>query len=221
MLLWTLAAFILLFIIAVIIVLIVSLSRSHMAAAPGQKTGVAPSSAVRGPSARVGFLGIPLTGKQIIFSLDGSSANLNSFNLLAADVKQTVAKLGAGHEIKFALWTPHGLTLLPRKGWITPPHATGAEHTLLNYSPYGSTSAAKAMRETLKLGGDQIIFVTAKVFLSQSDLPAQIAKLRAPDQHIDVISVNGERKELQQLAKQSAGQFRFVTISDLQNAMAQ
>lgn len=221
MLLWTLAAFILLFIIAVIIVLIVSLSRSHMAAAPGQKTGVAPSSAVRGPSTRVGFLGIPLTGKQIIFSLDGSSANLNSFNLLAADVKQTVAKLGAGHEIKFALWTPHGLTLLPRKGWITPLHAAGAEHTLLNYSPYGSTSAAKAMRETLKLGGDQIIFVTAKVFLSQSDLPAQIAKLRAPDQHIDVISVNGERKELQQLAKQSAGQFRLVTISDLQNAMAQ
>ena len=65
------------------------------------------------------------------------------------------------------------------------------------------------------------IFVTAKVFLSQSDLPAQIAKLRTQHQHIDVISINGDRKELQQLAQESAGQFRFVTISDLQNALAQ
>lgn len=211
---WTLVAFFLLFFIAVIIVLAVALSRSRT---PAQGTGSSNSSTASGPS----FLGIPLTGKQIIFSLDGSSANLNGFNLLAAALKQTLAKLGAGHAIKFALWTPQGLKLLPRQGWLTPPQAAAAEHTLLNYSPYGSTSAAKAMQETLKLGGDQIIFVTAKVFLSDSHLPDQIAKLRTPGQHIDVISVNGERQELQQLAKQSAGQFRFVTISDLQNAMAQ
>ncbi len=219
LLLWTLAGFFLVFIIAVIIVLVVALSRSHTPSAA--RTGASNSGAMAGPSALAAFLGIPLTGKHIIFSLDGSSANLNSFNLLAADVKATVAKLDTGQQIKFAIWTPHGLKLLPPQGWITPPQAAGAEHTLLNYSPYGSTSAAKAMQETLKLGGDQIIFVTAKVFLSDSALPAQIAKVRMPGQHIDVISINGERQELRQLAKQSAGQFRFVTMSDLQNATAQ
>ena len=218
---WALAGFIFLFVIAVIVVLIVALSRHHTPASSARGTGSSQRKSVVKSAARVAFLGIPLTGKQIIFSLDGSSANLNSFNLLAADIKQTVAKLGAGHEIKFALWTPHGLKLLPPRGWINPSQAAGGEHTLLNYSPYGSTRAAKAMRETLKLGGDQIIFVTAKVFLSDSHLPGQIAKLREPWQHIDVISVNGERKELRQLARQSAGQFRFVTVSDLKNAMGQ
>ena len=83
------------------------------------------------------------------------------------------------------------------------------------------SSAAKAMMATLNLGGNQIIFVTAKVFLSDSHLPKLIAKARAPGQHIDVISVNGERKELQQVAQLSAGHFRFITISDLQNALGQ
>jgi hypothetical protein len=221
LLLWTLAGFILLFVVAVIVVLIVVFSHHHTPAAPAQNPKTSSGAAAPETSTGVTFLGIPITGKRIIFSLDGSSANLNSFNLLAACLKQTINKLHGSQEIKFALWTPHGIELLPKKGWMNPLQAAGAEHTLLHYSPYGSTSAAKDMVATLKLGGNQIIFVTAKVFFSHAHLPAEIARLRAPDQHIDVISINGERKELKQLALQSSGQFRFVTISDLQNALGQ
>ena len=221
LLLWTLAGFIVLFVVAVIVVLVVVFSRHRTPASSAKGSKAPQSNPVAAPSAGVSFLGIPLTGKQIIFSLDGSSANLNSFNLLAAYVKHTISLLGSANKIKFALWTPHGLKVFPKQGWMNPLQAAGAEHQLLNYSPYGSTSAAKAMIATLKLGGDQIIFITAKVFFSDSHLPKLIAKARAPGQHIDVISVNGERKELQQLARQSAGQFRFITVSDLQDALGQ
>lgn len=220
LLLWTLVGFIILFVVAVVVVLIVVFS-SHRTPAGSQGSKTSSRTSITKPTATLAFLGIPLTGKQIVFSLDGSSANLNSFNLLAACVKRTVATLGSGYEVKFALWTPHGLKVFPKQGWMNPLQAAGAEHQLLNYSPYGSTSAAKAMLATLKLGGQQIIFVTAKVFFSQSHLPKLISNARAPSQHIDVISVNGERKQLEQLARQSGGHFRFITVSDLQNALGQ
>ncbi len=104
---------------------------------------------------------------------------------------------------------------------MNPRQAANAEKTLLNYSPYGSTATASAMKKTLKLGGDQIIFVTAKVFLTNPDLAADVLPVKKPTQRIDVISVNGERHELQTLAKKSGGEFRSVTVSELQNSLGQ
>jgi hypothetical protein len=220
-LLWTLAGFIILFVLATVVVLIVVFSHHHTPAAPAQSHPPAPAAGPATPSTHAGFLGIALTGQKIIFSLDGSSANLDSFNLVAACVKQAVAKLSPQQRVKFVLWKPKAVTVIPENGWLNPLQAAGAQQTLLHYSPYGSTSATNAMTQTLKLGGDQIIFVTAKVFLTNAHLPGEVAKLRTHGQHIDVISINGERKELQKLAQQAKGQFRFISVSDLQNALGQ
>ncbi len=214
---WGLIIFIILFVAATLIITIIIFAHRYTASSSVRFAGSGENSTVN-----MGFLGIPLVGRRIVFSLDGSSANIDSFNLVAAFVKQAVKKLRPNHQwIKFAIWTPHGLKLLPRKGWMNPRQAANAEKTLLNYSPYGSTATASAMKKTLKLGGDQIIFVTAKVFLTNPDLAADVLPVKKSTQRIDVISVNGERHELQTLAKKSGGEFRSVTVSELQNSLGQ
>ncbi len=220
-LLWTLAGFIILFVLATVVVLIVVFAHHHAPTASERNNSLTSSGGSALPSIDTGFLGVALTGKKIVFSLDGSSANLNSFNLVAACVKQAVATLSPRQRIKFTVWTPQALNVIPPQGWLNPLQAADAEHTLLSYSPYGSTSATKAMEQTLKLGGDQIIFVTAKVFLNNAHLPSEVAKMRQPGQHIDVISINGERKELQKLTQLAKGQFRFISVSDLQTVLRQ
>ncbi|MGC8625259.1 MAG: hypothetical protein ACP5VQ_08335 [Phycisphaerae bacterium] len=211
-----LIGFIILFGAATLIIAIIILAHQYTASSV-----TPPGSNGESPALDTGFLGIPLVGKSIIFSLDGSSANLDSFNLVAAYVKQAVKKLRPDQRIKFAIWGPNGLNIMPKKGWMKPRQAGSAEKTLLNYSPYGSTTAAAAMKETLKLGGDQIIFVTAKVFISNPDLAPDVLRVKKATQRIDVISVNGERKELQTLAQRSGGEFRLVTVSDLQNSLGE
>ncbi|MDA8375762.1 MAG: hypothetical protein M0Z50_01560 [Planctomycetia bacterium] len=212
----TLASLIILFILATIVIFIVTFSHHHNNSTLSQESRLDTGSAIG-----VGFLGIPLTGEKIVFSLDGSSANLDSFNLVAACVKNSITKMNIHQRVKFAIWTPNGLKLFPRHGWLDMKHAATATRAVLNYSPYGSTDAAKALQATLKLGGDQVIVVTAKVFLSDSHIVTDVAKWRRDEQIIDVVSVNGERKELKQIAHQSGGTFRFLTVSDLQNALGQ
>ncbi len=207
---------------AALIVIIIAAFAHHSAPSSAAPSGSSQHGGSPGtPALSTGFLGIRLTGRHIVWSLDGSSANMDSFNLVAGCVKNAVATLKPGQQAKFAIWTPEGLKVIPRQGWLNSSQASNAEHALLNYSPYGSTSALNAMRDTLHLGGDQIIFVTAKVFLSDANLAADVEKARKNGQHIDIVSVNGERKVLQQIAKQSGGQFRFVSVSDLQSALDQ
>lgn len=184
------------------------------------KPSSAPSAAHRVPhrTARIStvqFLGIPIKSGKVIFSLDGSSANGGSFNLLVSMLSTTLTQLSSASHVRIAVWTPSGLKLYPNKGWLTASNQKKVFHSLLNYSPYGSTSITKMMIRTLKLGAEQNIFTTQKIIVP-ADLVTAVRPAIHRGQKIDVISIDGETHLLKKLADSTGGTFKMVSLSDLQ-----
>lgn len=218
MLLWIFIGAGVVFVIAVVLILILVFHQSGGSSASRNSAGGASGGGQSAEVVQTGprFLNIPLVGKRIIFSLDGSSANTNSFNLVAEQVKQAVPTLSSDQKFKIVIWRGKRLHLHPKKGWLTAGTAKKSLSNLMNFTPYGSSDATVCMPGSLKLGGDQIIFVTAKAIL-----PDHIAKLvaaaRTHSQRIDTVSVNGERKYLANIAQADDGVFRMVTNTELQN----
>lgn len=169
------------------------------------------------------FLGIPLTGDKIVFSLDGSSANTNSFSYVTQGVQEALATLAPDQQFRVAIWRHKGLTLLPARGWLNRADVKALRpvlHRLRNALSYGSNDTVQSMLASLALGGNQVIFVTAK-FQMPHHLVATIEAKRRPGQRLDVISVDGERRELQKLAQQCDGQFRKYSVSELNSMTAE
>lgn len=181
--------------------------------------GGAPSSSV-GTTGQAQFLGIPIQAKSVVFSLDGSSANADSFNMLVALVSRTLQKLPASTSVKIAVWRPTGLKVYPARGWLTPISTKAAMHSLSVYSPYGSTSITKMMVRTLKLGAVQNIITTQKIIVP-GELPAAIAAAAGPQQQIDIVSVNGEERILKKIAKSTGGQFKIISPTHLQSLLSE
>ncbi len=218
LLLWIFIGAGIVFVIAVVIILIAVLHQSS-GSSPGAKSlggGSTGGSTFKVTQGGPRFLNIPLVGKRIIFSLDGSSANTNSFNLVADQVKLAVETLSGDQKFKIAIWRGDRLHLLPKAGWLTAGTARTSLSSLMNFTAYGSSDATICMPGSLKLGGDQIIFVTAKAILP-NHITKLVAAARTHSQRIDTISVDGERKDLANIAQEDDGIFRMVSNSELQN----
>lgn len=168
----------------------------------------------------VRFLRIPIQAKTVVFSLDGSSANSGSFNLLAALVKRTITKLPISTRVKIAIWEPTGLRVYPAHGWLSPKSAKTTVHELLTYSPYGSTSITKMMLRTLKLGAVQNIITTQKIIVPNT-LATAVGKMVRPKQKIDIISINGEEHILKKIALSTKGRFQMISVTDLQSLFSE
>ena len=204
------AAVVLLIVIVVLIGAIFTITKPSSApSAAHQARPKAP------PVSTVDFLGIPIKSGKVIFSLDGSSANIGSFNVLVSILKQSINRLSSASQVRIAVWTPSGLKLYPSKGWLTATDKKRVFHSLLAYSPYGSTSMTKMIIRTLKIGAEQNIFATQKIIAPANLLTAVHPAIRR-GQIIDVISIDGERRELKKLAESTGGTFKMVSLSDLQ-----
>lgn|GEM_PF-2831781 len=207
---------VLLLIVVVVIVLAIGVLAGRQS--PRQATHT--PAPVPAPASRTRFLGIPIRGKSVVFSLDGSSANSESFNLLASLVGKAVQSLPATMRIKFAIWKPTGLQVFPANGWLSTRTTPIALRKLLAYSPYGSTSITKMMLDTLKLGAEQNIFTTQKIIVP-GKLAAAVGAAAGPGQRIDILSINGEERILKKIAQSTGGQFRLMSLSSLQSAISQ
>lgn len=201
--------------VLLVVVLIVVLAIGFLAGRTSPTGGGRMNTTTSGNAGQAEFLGIPIRGKSVVFSLDGSSANAESFNLLATLLKQTVQMLPASTHVKIAVWEPTGLQVYPAHGWLTPATAKTAFNKLLTYAAYGSTSIRKMMIRTLKLGMEQNIFTTQKIIIP-SQLATSIGAAVKPKQQVDILSINGEERILKKIAKSTGGQFRFISLSSLQ-----
>ncbi len=208
---YAVAAAVVLLIVVVILVWAL-FAVSHSSSAPSAAHQTHPKVP---PVTTVDFLGIPIKSGKVIFSLDGSSANVGSFNVLVSILKKTINRLPSASQVRIAVWTPAGLKLYPSKGWLTATDKKKVFHLLLAYSPYGSTSMTKMIIRTLKIGAEQNIFTTQKI-LAPAGLLTAVRPAIHQGQIIDVISIDGERRELRKLAKSTGGSFRMVSLSDLQ-----
>ena len=202
------AAGILLIVVIIAVWALIALTGGQSSAGSGHSLNTSAAS-------KVHFLGIPIESRTVVFSLDGSSANTESFNLLVADLKNTVQKLPAATRVRIAIWTPTGLKVFPTTGWLTSAGSKAVFHSLLAYSPYGSTSMKKMIIDTLKIGANQNIFTTQKIIAPAGLLTAVHSALR-PGQKIDVISIDGEKRKLEKLAISTGGMFKMQSLSDLQ-----
>ncbi len=221
---WSLLAVAMLFLIAVGLVIwqIMGQQQRRRSTPSYAPTSVRPSGQGRPASTGPQFLGIPLTGGKIVFSLDGSSANINSFSYVTQGVEEAVATLAPDQRFRVAIWRDKGLTLLPANGWLGRADVKALQPVLRhlrNLISYGSNNTLKSMLASLALGGNQVIFVTAK-FQMPHNLVSAVEAKRNPGQRLDVISVDGERRELQKLAQQCDGRFHKYSVSQLNSMTA-
>ena len=221
---WSLVAVAVLFLVAVGLVIWQIMGQQYRRRATSANEPSSVSHSKNGSRTPTGplFLGIPLTGDKIIFSLDGSTANINSFSYVTQGVQEAVATLAPDQRFRVAIWRGKGLKLLPARGWLRRGEVKAVRPVLRqvrNLVSYGSSNTLKSMLASLALGGNQVIFVTAK-FQMPHGLVAAVEAKRKPGQRLDVISVDGERRELQKLAQQCDGQFHKYSVSELNSMTA-
>lgn len=186
----------------------------------GQSTGGGhnePIPTIKGPQ----FLGVPLVGKQIVLSIDSASSMQDSFDFLRRACYQAMDSLEPDQTLMVALWSEDGVEKIPASGFVGKASA-GKFHDAMELVPvHGSTDAAACMKASLEVGGDQVIFVTAKFGLTE-DLAATVLAARKNGQRLDGVKINSEDNPapLESLARQSGGKYIFLTQRQLEHAIA-
>lgn len=218
-LLWTALA-----LVALIAAIIVVLVMMFMVEDDPATLPVAPASTPAAvPAREASFAGIPLTGRRILLSVDGSVSMTDGFDYLRRGILRTTHRLAPNQPMLVVLWTEDGLRQVPASGFGQGGDAWHKElqDQLAAFSPQGSSDAGKSMRATLELAGpgDQVFFVTAK-----NSLPLAMAEgvLEARKENVRIDGIRLATQEtpdlLEHLAKQTTGQYLFMTFSELDQA---
>ena len=217
-LLWT--SLILIGVIAVVvIVLLVSYVLRPEEQPPAAQQGLPTSQ----PAAReASFIGIPLTGRRIILSVDAAASMSDSFDYIRRGIARSAGRLADNQPILVTLWTNDGLKRLPASGFGKgEAFIKELTDSLQSAAPEGASDAEKCMQETLGLAGpgDQVIFITAK-----NPLPASLATTVLANRK-DNVRVDGVKlvtqdtpSPLEAMAAASGGQYVFLVPSELDQA---
>ena len=135
------------------------------------------------------FMGIPLVGKRIVISIDAGSSAQDSFDYLRKGTGLAIDSLAADQEIVVVLWKEEGLVKFPASGWARRGDVEAIRGQLENAAAFGASEALDCMRKSLELGGDQVVFVTAKYGLAK-ELAEEALTARKAGQRIDGIKVS-------------------------------
>jgi hypothetical protein len=176
-----------------------------------------PIPTLKGPQ----FLGVPLVGKQIVLSIDSASSMQDCFDFLRRACYQAMDTLEPDQTLVVVLWSDPGIKKVPASGYVGKTSAAKLRDELELVPVHGSSDAAACMKATFDIGGDQVIFVTAKPGLSE-DLAATVLAARKNGQRLDGVKINSEDNPspLESLARQSGGKYVFVTQRQLERAIA-
>ncbi len=169
---------------------------------------------VSGPN----FLGIPLTGKQIVISVDSASSMQECFSFVLRGINNALPTLNDDQKIIVAVWQSDAILRLPESGFVDKKQSRLLSDALDNLAPRGATNAQSSMIATLQAPGDQIIFITAKYSLEESLAPAVLAV--AGSQRIDAVKITAEDplSPLEAITKKAQGKFLFLSQSELERA---
>ncbi len=172
--------------------------------------------AVKGPN----FLGVPLVGKQIIISIDSASSMQETFDYVRNAAYQAIDTLDQDQTIMVVLWTGTTVRKVPASGFISKNNLKTLKDDFETLSARGTSDAVDCMKATLAVGGDQIIFITAKYDLP-ADLATTIFAARHGNQRIDAVKLTSEDNPpvMADLAAKTNGKFIFLTQSQLEQAV--
>jgi len=181
----------------------------------GDTPGVKPPErvVVKGPN----FATLPLVGKRIVIAVDAASSMQDSFDYVRRAVYQAVESLETDQRMVVAVWTSEGVKQVPSGGFVGKGELRAVREQLDDVPTRGSTDAARSMKAALDLGGDQVIFVTAKFGLMPDLSPAVLASAK-PGQRIDGLKITAEDNPspLQMMADKTNGRFLFITQTQLE-----
>ena len=207
---------------AVLIVLIGILVAVLISRQDHPTSSAGPSAAANDSSGTPTFCGIPLPAGGVIYLLDRGNSAGELFDTLKATCYKSVADLGAHRQFQVILWDPVpgdvGTVEFPR-GQMR--NATSGEiedlkRDFQDVSTTGSTRLSGPLREAVERHPQQIVIVTGKWELDESD----VAALRdAASSGIRISAVQlgsgSPNSALQDVARQTGGEFRAVSGPEL------
>lgn len=166
------------------------------------------------------FLGIPMTGKKIVLSIDtGSSFRDRGFEYVLLGVRQAVGTLAADQSLRLALWEETGVRLVPEAGFVPKDRRTPILEALDSLVAQGATSEIKCIKGSLESGADQVIIVTAKLTLGSDTSATDLMQYRRTNQRVDVVRVLSPESELmpalEQLTNLTNGKFLVLDQGQL------
>jgi hypothetical protein len=193
---------------------------------PGKRGGKAGSSAEGpvdpgpaevGPKADVkGFVGVPMTGRKILFSIDGASSMADSFDYVRRGVYRAVDTLEPGQHVQVAVWKGSTVRLFPASGFVDKSRVKDLRAEFDAVSVSGSSDAGDCMKASVGYGADQVVFVTAKFGLD-SMIADGVMEAKKGDVRFDGIKIESEdaQSPLEMLASKTGGTYRLVSTGKL------
>lgn len=160
------------------------------------------------PRQTVGFFGIPFTGKNIVISIDSGGSMRDHYDFVRKGAMQAIKSLSANQQVRFVVWQSPPL-VVPTNTW-----AKGNEINKLkafddSYASMGGQDEIANMTRSVQLGGDQVIFISAKTTW-KGGVADEVMKARRGGTKIDTIWLNtsGDDDTFKTLAEKTKGTYR-------------
>jgi hypothetical protein len=164
------------------------------------------------------FLSIPIVGKRVIFSIDGSNANGDYFDLVLKSVYAAVNSQETNGQHAVVIWREGGIRREPAHGFRGRNEIAATRNALEDVRALGMSDAAICMTQTVSEPDvDQIFFVTAKYGLS-TNMAVPVMKANTRKVRIDAIKLasKDDNSPLQRLADEFKGKFLQLDRTSLQ-----
>ncbi|HTV48119.1 MAG TPA: hypothetical protein VMG59_06710 [Phycisphaerae bacterium] len=164
------------------------------------------------------FLGIPMVGTHVLFAIDGSAANSDTFTLVAENIEYAVKHGISSQHYRALIWNNDNGVSVPNRGWARRSSNSTVWKPLTDYVPAGESDPLQMILRCTKINPvDQVIVITAREDLTDQ-LIKQVDDLQI-HVRIDAISVNTPSTVLAQIADEHNGVYQQVSTIDLQNAL--
>lgn len=208
----------------VVVVVLYVMSAANEESQPPPQVIATPDTPTQTAEAGAGFVGVPLVGRQMVFSIDSGSAAQDTFSHTLAALELALAGLEADQQFKVALWKGEGVETIPAEGWYGKSDLPALHEALLSTAALGATSPSEAMRKSLELGGDQTIVVTAKYGLDET-LADEVLAARKAGQRVDAVRIgprigtpesDNPLYPLRKIAAETGGKFERVDLAGLE-----
>lgn len=183
----------------------------------GEKFRPIPKTPPQSKVPAVGYFGVKLTGKKIVLSMDSGGSMSELFDYTKTGALKATENLDSGQTFKVAVWQSP-LKTIPG-AWAKKGDKNIAKELDNIYSSMAGQDEVKNIVDSVKLGGDQTVIISAKLDFGSS-LPAEVAKVRKPNQKIDVIWITGggsDDSSLKKIADSSGGTFTTIPADKIKS----
>lgn len=166
----------------------------------------------------VGFFGVPLTGRRIVISIDAGGSMSELFSYVAQATIRALEQAKPDAEFRIVLWRSPAPAVLPPNGWARKDQLKEIGRQLNEFYASGGHDEHQNMTESVKLGGDQTLFITAKATVA-ADVADQVLKACRGGQKLDAVWISSDTGDnpLKIIASSTGGVFVNRSAGEIQD----